>query len=215
MLKTVRIVFSKRDRARFISHLDLMRTMIRVVRRAAIPVWYTEGFNRHPYLVFAAPLSLGYEGEHETMDLRLEEEMPYTQLVERLNDAMPQGLRAVSAAEAVCKPGDLFAARYRLTFDCPGECVRRLLRQDAIPAEKKTKKKTMKTVDIRPAFADAVTEDTPDGCVMTVTLPANSAETVNPGLFLTALEQSTFFAQPVHCSVLRLELLDKNGAPFR
>ena len=58
---TVRLVFSKTGRARYISHLDLNRTMARVLRRAGIPLWYTEGFNKHPYITFAAPLSLGCE----------------------------------------------------------------------------------------------------------------------------------------------------------
>ena len=78
---TIRLVFSKTGKARYISHLDLNRAMIRAVRRARLPVWYTEGFNRHPYVTFAAPLSLGYEGMHETMDLRLEGEMPMGELV--------------------------------------------------------------------------------------------------------------------------------------
>ena len=47
--------------------------MQRSLRRAGIPLWYTEGFNRHPYVTFAAPLSLGFEGLQETMDIRLEQ----------------------------------------------------------------------------------------------------------------------------------------------
>ena len=70
-MKEIRIRFKKTGRAKFISHLDLTRTMIRAVRRAGIPVWYTEGFNRHPYVTFAAPLSLGFEGLNECMDTRL------------------------------------------------------------------------------------------------------------------------------------------------
>ncbi len=108
-MKTVRIVFSKTGRARFISHLDLVRTMTRVMRRAGIPLWYTEGFNRHPYLTFAAPLSLGFEGLRETMDLRLQEDMAYDELVSRLNAAFPEGFAAVSAAEAICKTAQLTA----------------------------------------------------------------------------------------------------------
>lgn len=74
--RTVRVTFRKLGRARYISHLDVNRTMTRALRRAGLPVWYTEGFNRHPYLTFASPLSLGFEGERETMDIRLEGEMP-------------------------------------------------------------------------------------------------------------------------------------------
>lgn len=213
MLKTVRIVFEKRGRAKYISHLDLTRTMTRVMRRAAIPLWYTEGFNRHPYLTFAAPLSLGFEGLRETMDLRLEEDMDYGELVQRLNDAMPQGLRAVSAAEAVLKPAALAAARYELTFDCPAQRLERLMSRPEILVEKKTKKKVMKTVDIRPAFADAVITPTDAGCVMAVTLPCSSEQTVNPSLLLSALNGEE--EPPCRCRVLRLELLAADGSVFR
>ena len=118
MLKTVRIRFSKTGRAKYISHLDLNRAMIRALRRAEIPLWYTEGFNRHPYVTFAAPLSLGYEGLRECMDFRLEEDMPMEELVSRLNAVMPEGLTVLEANEARMKPGELAAARYRLTFSC-------------------------------------------------------------------------------------------------
>lgn len=212
-MKTVRIVFSKTGRAKYISHLDLTRAMTRVVRRAGIPLWYTEGFNRHPYLTFAAPLSLGYEGMGETMDLRLEEDMPYDQLVQRLNDALPEGLQAISAAEAVAKPGELAAGTWRLTFDCPPQPIQALLAQPEILVEKRTKKKTMKTVDIRPAFANAQVKAVADGTVVTVTLPCSSAETVNPGLFLTALNAEN--KADYHCKTLRLELLKADGTLFR
>ena len=105
MLKTVRIRFSKTGRAKYISHLDLNRAMIRALRRAEIPLWYTEGFNRHPYVTFAAPLSLGYEGLRECMDFRLEEDMPMEELVSRLNAVMPEGLTVLEADEARMKPG--------------------------------------------------------------------------------------------------------------
>ena len=56
---------------RFISHLDMTRFMARVIRRAELPVWYTEGFNPHLYMTFALPLSLGFESEYEVVDIRL------------------------------------------------------------------------------------------------------------------------------------------------
>lgn len=211
MLKTVRVVFSKTGRARFISHLDLVRTMTRVVRRAEIPLWYTEGFNRHPYLTFAAPLSLGFEGLRESMDLRLEEEMPYDELVARLNAALPEGFEAISAAEAVHKVGALTAARYRLRFDCPPEKITALLAQPEILVEKRTKKKTMKTLDIRPAFSDAQVSTYGEGTEVTVTLPVGN-DTVNPSLLLQAL--NAVCDREYHLRVLRLDLLTANETPF-
>ena len=68
-MKDIRIRFEKTGRARYISHLDLTRAMTRAVRRAGLPIWYTEGFNKHPYLTFAAPLSLGFEGTDESLSL--------------------------------------------------------------------------------------------------------------------------------------------------
>ena len=212
-MKNVRVVFSKTGRARYISHLDLAHTMARVTRRAAIPLWYTEGFNRHPYLTFASPLSLGYEGLRETMDIRLEEDMSEEELIRRLNEAMPEGLSAVSAAEAVHKPGELSAARYRITLTCPTESVKELLNQPAVLVEKRTKKKTVKTVDIRPAFAGSVVTESDDGCIVEVTLPCSGDETVNPALLLRALDDR--YDAAYTCTVLRTELLLADGTPFR
>ena len=211
MLKTVRVVFSKTGRARFISHLDLVRTMTRVVRRAEIPLWYTEGFNRHPYLTFASPLSLGFEGLRESMDIRLEEEMPYDELVARLNAALSEGFEVISAAEALHKVGALTAARYRLRFDCPPDKIEALLSQAEIIVEKRTKKKTVKSLDIRPAFADAQVNAHGEGAEVTVTLPVGN-DTVNPNLLLQALNAAT--GEEYHLRVLRLDLLTADGDPF-
>ena len=64
-MKTVRVFFKKLGRMKFISHLDMTRFMSRLITKANIPVWYTEGFNQHLYMNFAVPLSLGFEGLYE------------------------------------------------------------------------------------------------------------------------------------------------------
>ena len=201
---TVRLVFEKTGRARFTSHLDLMRGMTRAMRRAGVPLWYTEGYNRHPYLTFAAPLSLGYEGLGETMDLR--------PMVDALNAVLPEGLHIVSAAEAIAKPGDLAAARYRLTFDCPADEVRALLAQPQILVEKTNKKNVTRTVDIRPFFAAAQVTGDDRQAVVDVTLPCGSSENINPAMLLTALNAD---GGSRHCRVLRTQLLTAAGRPFR
>ena len=214
-MQNVRIVFEKTGQARYMSHLDLVRTMTRAVRRAHIPLWYTEGFNRHPYLTFAAPLSLGYEGLHETMDLRLEEPMPMDELVAQLNAVLPTGLRAVEANECVCKAGDLASAAYTLTFACPADTLQTLLAQPAITVEKRTKKGGFKTVDIKEAVANAAVTPTEDGgCAVAVTLPNGSNNNVNPQLLLTALQQFVG-DDTLTMRVLRRELYAESGVPFR
>ncbi len=195
------------------SHLDLMRTMTRALRRAAIPLWYTEGFNRHPYLTFAAPLSLGYEGLRESMDIRLEEDVDYGVLVERLNAVLPVGMTVVEAAEAQAKVKELTAAEYRIVFGCSATDVTKLLSSPEILVDKRTKKKTMKTIDICPYFANAEVEAIGENSsVMSVTLSCGSAENINPGLFVTALGH--YSDVPIEAEVQRKRLLKSNGEEF-
>lgn len=213
MLKNVRIIFAKTGRAKYVSHLDLVRTMTRAVRRADIPLWYTEGFNRHPYLTFAAPLSLGYEGLRESMDIRLEEDMDYSELVSRLNAVLPEGIHAVAADEIAAKAKDLTSAVYRIEMQCPMEWVKELLSSSEILVEKRTKKKTMKTMDIYPYFASASVEDAGENhCIMMVTLPCGSAENINPALFISALEGR--YNAKIDANILRLKLLMTDGNEF-
>lgn len=212
-MKTVRIEFSKTGRAKYISHLDLMRTMTRALRRADIPLWYTEGFNRHPYITFAAPLSLGYEGLCETMDLRLEEDMPDGELAARLNAVMPEGLSVLSAHEAEQKPGALTSARYRLRLSCGEAELAAFLQQPTMTVEKRTKKGTMKPVDIKPALAAPALTADGEGCTLEVTLPCSSAETVNPQLIRAAL--SAFLGRDMQMQVTRTALFGPDGIPFR
>ncbi len=211
-MKTVRLLFSKTGRAKYISHLDLNRAVIRAVRRAHIPLWYTEGFNRHPYITFAAPLSLGFESVGEILELRLTEEMPLQEVTDRMNAALPEGLRILETFEAVKKVRELASARYIIMLSCEAEKMKSFLAQPEILVEKRTKKKEIKQIDIRPAFAHAVVTATKDGCEMAVTLPCSSENTVNPSLLLTALEKQL---GEVHAQVLREALYDKDGQVFR
>lgn len=208
---TVRVTFRKLGRARYISHLDVNRTMTRALRRAGLPVWYTEGFNRHPYLTFASPLSLGFEGERETMDIRLEGEMPLDELARRLNAVMPEGLEIVSAAWAVKKAGEVAFARYRISLGCAASVVQALFAQDTVPVQKRNKKKEWKTIDLKPALAasDATVTETPEGCEIVLTLPCSSTETVNPALIVSALGEDSAVSR-----IRRLAVLDSDGAVF-
>ena len=212
-MKSVRIMFSKTGRAKYVSHLDLVRAMTRAVRRADIPLWYTEGFNRHPYLTFASPLSLGYEGLRETMDIRMADDFPYDELAARLNAVLPEGLAVISAADVVAKAGDLAAAEYRLTIHLPAAVIVDALSSGELLVEKRTKKKTMKTIDILPYFKNAVVEAVGENTTLvTVALPSGGNENVNPGLFITALKGVV--GADVDAEVLRLRLLLANGSEF-
>ena len=84
----LRFKFIKRGSLQYISHLDLVRTMHKVIVRAKLPLWYTEGFNPKPKMIFAAPLSIGTESECEFMDLRMNEYIDPSEAMARINANM-------------------------------------------------------------------------------------------------------------------------------
>ena len=85
MQNDIRIFFTKTGMAKYISHLDLMRCMTRAVKRAQLPLWFTEGYNPHLFMTFARPLSLGQESLCESVDVRLVGEMTFKEIKTRLN----------------------------------------------------------------------------------------------------------------------------------
>lgn len=209
IVETVRVVFTKTGRAKYISHLDLMRTMTRVLRRAGIPVWYTEGFSKHPYITFAAPLSLGFESRYETMDFRLEEEMAMEEIVARLNNNMPEGITVLSAAPAVMKAGKIAASRWQICLPLSlKERVDEVLAQDVIEVQKRTKKKVLKTLDIKPSICDCVVAENNDALILTVTMPTGE-QAVNPSLLIGAIG-----AEEGTAMVTRLAVYADNGDIF-
>ncbi|MDD6728667.1 MAG: TIGR03936 family radical SAM-associated protein, partial [Eubacteriales bacterium] len=94
-MREVRLRFSKTGRLKYISHLDINRAMSRALCRAKIPLWYTEGFNPHPYMSFSLPLSLGVESLCESVDLRITGDISNKEIKDRLNFVLPVGLRIV------------------------------------------------------------------------------------------------------------------------
>lgn len=166
----VRLVYEKCGRAKYISHLDLMRAMQRAIKRAKLPVWYTQGFNPHIYIMFPLTLSLGFESRVEVMDIALLEEMDFEEVRAKLNEQMPDGMRIVSCALPVYKHTQITHAKYnvRFTADRPPEVCRELfedmLSKEKIEIEKRTKKKTVNLVDIRPSI-NAVKIGVKDGAV--------------------------------------------------
>ena len=91
-VRSVRVRFKKGGAMLWISHLDLAKTMTRVIRRAGIPVWYSEGFNPIPRLVFASSLSVGCAGDDEILDFRITEEMSDGEIADRLRRTVPPGI---------------------------------------------------------------------------------------------------------------------------
>ena len=187
-----RLVYSKTGRARYISHLDLMRTMQRVFKRAGIPLWYTQGFNPHAYLMFPLALPLGTDSRVEILDVALVEELGFDEIKERLNDAMPEGLRIESVAKPVMKHTEIASAEYQIRFTCncdagkARELFLDFLGQDKIEIEKRTKKKGVNLVDIKPHIKLVSLSVENDEVVADLILPAGNSFNLNTSAVMEA-----------------------------
>ena len=93
--------------------------------------------------------------------------------------------------------------------------MRALLERDSLPVEKRTKKKTMKTVDLKPALAASAWDlrEEGEGCRLELTLPCGT-ESLNPGLLIEALKAVPGMGG-TGCRVRRLEVFTSDGEPFR
>lgn len=213
-MKNVRIFYTKTGRMKFVSHLDMNRLMIRVIRKAGIPVWYTEGFNRHIYINYAVPLSLGFEGVYEVMDIRLTDDgFPFDELIERLNAAAPDDIEFLRSQEPVLPTVDIAFAEYELTFDPESsqlyDSLKEFLSKESVICQKKDKKGRIKEFDIIPKIKSAEFK----GDKARLTLSAGNEGNLNPSLVLGAFFEQTNTA-PVFCEVKRLMLFDKDLKPF-
>lgn len=111
----VRIIFTKTGALQFISHLDLMRTMTRLVVRADINVYYTEGFNPKPKLVFALPLSVGTESDVEYLDIKVYDQDPdMTKIKQRLQREEVPGIKILDVYAPKTKFRDIAFADYNI-----------------------------------------------------------------------------------------------------
>jgi len=95
------IKYTKESEIKFIAHLDLMRTIQKVVRRAHLPVKYSKGFNPHMALSIAQPLSVGVYSSGEYMDLILTEEVNEQEIIDRLNEKTAAGIKFLTATRII------------------------------------------------------------------------------------------------------------------
>ncbi|MEA4883084.1 MAG: TIGR03936 family radical SAM-associated protein [Clostridia bacterium] len=93
----LRVQLCKGEDARFISHLGFMRAIERAIRRAGIPIAYSEGYHPHPKMSLAIALGVGLTSEAEYVDIELGSDMPVADALKALADSMPPGISAVSA----------------------------------------------------------------------------------------------------------------------
>lgn len=177
--------YKKFGRAKYISHLDMVRVMNRVFRRGNIPVYYSEGFNPHPKISFALPLSVFYESECEILLFSVTEELSCEELLKRFNQAMPEGLEVTEVTNGKPDIKHLSYALYNVYAPLPAEDeISQFMALGSMIVPKKTKS-GIKDTDIR---SDVHEIKLSDGC-MTMLLSAGSQANLKPDVVIKAMEK--------------------------
>ena len=220
MSDKLRLRFEKTGRAVYISHLDLMHTMQRAFNRAGLPLKYSEGFNPHPQIAIALPLSVGTGSLCEIMDFQLKGEADLQELPERLTAVMPEGIRVLEAYEPQRKVAELKWLQIEGRFDYdqrdPAEMAAALedfYLQEAIVITKKTKR-GMGETDIRPGIREI--RFTPGEKEVNITSMISAQEpTINPELLAEALRQLSPELAPDFAKFTRIETYDAQMQVYR
>lgn len=220
-LKTVRIWFTKDDECKYISHLDLNRVVMRALHKSRLNIWHTEGFNPHPFVTFALPLSLGFKGVKENMDIRLmDDQYNKEEIITSLNSCLPQGIRVYDVTDPVMKAGKIDKALFEIVIRSDKDNVDKLYSnfnslfdRDQILVMKKTKKKVLKELDIKPYILKHKVADYNGYIKCRVLLPAGSTTNINPTLIIKAYNE--IFSDDVFYQITRLDVFDKEGNSFK
>ncbi len=216
----LRLRFEKTGRAVYISHLDLMHTMQRAFSRAGYELKYSEGFNPHPQISIALPLSVGVASHCEIMDFRLKADANLKELPARLTAVMPEGIRVTDCYEQVSKVALLKYLEIEGSFEYDERDTQEMAKaltafyaQDAIVITKKTKRGVGQS-DIRPAVRDIAFTAGEGEVRLNATISAQEP-TLNPALLADALRQLRPEIAPDFEKFTRIENYLENMEVFR
>ena len=188
--------FSKTGTICYTSHLDIMRLFNRVIKRAGIKLAYSHGFNPHPKMVFAQPLSLGYTGLNEYIEIETTEDNEPGYIAEKLSELMPPGLD-IKGCERMAEGRKTLAAmtvaaEYMIEIPLAepvdmsdGEIAELYMRQDRIITLKKQKKKKVPVeIDIKPMIRQLQVSQQDGLIVIDTVLDSGSISNLSPELLI-------------------------------
>ncbi len=209
----IRVLFAKDEPACYISHLDLMKALQRSLRRAALPVRYSSGFNPHIVLSILVPLSTGYRSRYDLFDFELtSDEMPEG-LTERLNAALPAGLRVLRVGQAVRPVAQAVLCSFEVVWHGV-HCAKAAAKAFASPIRlEKRSKRGSKEIDLQDYvrsfdFAERG-EDTVCRCVLQA-----GEDPLNPAYLTQAMTEKGILPETAAVTYTRCAILDENGKEF-
>jgi radical SAM-linked protein len=210
MAQRLRITFGRHGGARYLSHLEMMRMWERALRRADWKLAYSQGFNPHPKLLFAAALPVGVAAESELLDVHLEEPRALESAVTELSQRMPPGLNVVGVAEV---PVDAPPIQHTVQSAeyvalCPGGYrdaliveIGRVLAAQSLPRGRQKEGKVV-DYDLRPMIRSLGLEDDSSRALLRMILRTDAHGAGRADEVLRELG-----VDPADCSITRTRLL--------
>ena len=206
----VRITFTKQNALRYIGHLDLHRLWERALRRASLPLSYSQGFHPQPKISLAAALPLGFSSRNEVLDVRLNEDVATEDISARLTDNLPPDIKVLDVQEVderlPAMQTLVLSAAYdvHLTEPVDGSELKRRV-EALMNSESLIRERRGKTYDLRPLIEMLSIITQADGKAwLKMTLAAREGATGRPEEVLTALE-----IEPETAKVERTRLIFK------
>lgn len=197
----LRLKYTKAGDISYISHLDVVKLMERIFRRARLPIAYSEGFNPHPKMSFGPALGLGVESHCEYIDIELKEEMDPQEALDRLNPVSVQGVEFTRAMELPERPGSIVAFLTHADYEVAVELddrekleslelgAERINKEKEILLTRKTKKGNPVSYNLKEYLGEIGMEKTKEGCILRFTVCSGSVKSLNPRVVLDRLLQ--------------------------
>jgi len=197
-VQRLRITYARGLPQRYVSHLDMIRFWERALRRARLPVAYSEGFTPHPQIALGPPLGLGMTGRAELLDVFLSERVLPDAAAAQLREQMPQGIEIVALEEVPLEGPALQAlvraADYRMylrpdaDLDAVFERIAFFLASTTVPWEHQ-REKEIRRYDLRPLVLTLLLDrDAETGPAVLARLRAEEGATARPDQVARALE---------------------------
>lgn len=216
----IRVKFSKCGNVKFVGHLDTMRLFQRAIKVAQLPVAYSQGFSPHSLVYFALPLAVGMQSEGEYMEIVMGEYISASEVREKLERVMVQGITLLDVFEVEEKTPSLMSlvqgADYKLTLKglekqglTAAILEKKVTTSDELIVLKKGKK-GITPVDIKPLILESCFSDRGDLIEIDLKVFAGSSKNLNPDLFIKALVGES----PYELEVMRKELYTEGKEGF-
>lgn len=206
--------YSRGEAVKYISHLDFVRFIHRVIRRADLPMEFSKGFNPHPVMTVAMPLSVGVTSDSEYMKIGFSGDFSCEYIKDAINSAMPEGFKILAVKKDEEKKYDfkkLDRAEYIVKIETDDKIdIKAFLANGELKVMKKSKS-GIKEADIRPYIYEITEISSGDGVLtLRMCLASGNIYNLKPETVIDAMKKYSDGFNPEFFLVHRAKILAGN-----